>query len=135
MKGFATRTALLRALVAALGFTVPVLALDLQITATRQAGSGEGKILYIDFRYRDATGVTASIATAASPDNGATWTVPVQTVSGNTNITATPDWQDGTITWAAGQDWHNQQSNAMMVKVTATTPSEARGRVTPPDGG
>ena len=117
---------------AALGFGVPGLALDLEITGVWQTGSGDGKLLTINFRYRDATGVAATLAVTASADNGATWTVPVQTVSGSAGITATPDWQNGTLAWAAGADWHNQRSQSMKVKLTATPePSGSRGAAAP----
>jgi formylglycine-generating enzyme required for sulfatase activity len=40
-------------------------------------------------------------------------------VTGSTTVSPTADWQNGTLTWAAGLDWHNQYSTRMKVKLTA----------------
>ncbi|OGV75612.1 MAG: hypothetical protein A3K19_24120 [Lentisphaerae bacterium RIFOXYB12_FULL_65_16] len=83
---------------------------QVEITDIAQSGSGPGRTVTVQFRYKDANADSLTILLQASSDNGATWAVPVTTLAGNIEVTATTDWQTGTLTWTAGADWPGQVS-------------------------
>ena len=92
---------------------------EIQILSVTQIGAGESKKLQVGFRYRDLDSPNLTLALLASADNGATWNnVPVVTVVGDTNLASKVDWQDSTLVWSVGLDWHNQFSIQMKIKLT-----------------
>jgi formylglycine-generating enzyme required for sulfatase activity len=74
----------------------------------------------VDISYDlDAPGfATVAVKVEASSDGGATWTVPVQTVSGDVGVTV-PVGAGKALVWDAGVDWSGHTSTQIRFRVTA----------------
>jgi len=94
--------------------------MKLEIININVSGSGESTAVNIDYRYRDARNSQLSISVQASGDNGAQYIkVPVATLQGDLLVQANANWQNGKITWSAGNDWPNQHSTQLKLKLGA----------------
>ena len=108
------------ALIAWLAFFIGALELNSapivnNITAAQRPGAKLVDITY-DLTAVGWTGVAVSLQ--VSSDGGATWTVPVVTVSGAIGSNVAPG-AGKTIIWDAGVDWPRSYSTQMRFRVTA----------------
>lgn len=94
------------------------------VTAVQRSGTR-----LVDITYDlSAPGLAAvAVSLQVSSDAGATWTVPVATVSGAVGASVAPGTGKA-IVWEAGVDWPRSYSNQMRFRVTA------EDRVTPLPG-
>jgi hypothetical protein len=100
----------------------------LAVTQGRAAQRAGTKLVDV---YYDISGGTPpyTVTLQGSLDGGATWTLPVTTVSGNVGTVSTPG-SNRLITWDAGADWAGQISENVKFKVTAAdTPDLQHGLV------
>ena len=86
-------------------------------TVSNVAFSQQNGTRLVDISY-DLSGGTCSVSVAASSDNGATYAVPVVSVTGHVG-NAVAAGTGKRIVWDAGTDWPAQFSNQLKVRVTA----------------
>ncbi len=67
----------------------------------QRAGS---RLVDVDYDVADADSPTLTVYLKVSADSGATWTVPVSTVTGAVGYGVTPDINKR-LTWDAGKDY------------------------------
>ena len=85
------------------------------VTAVQRAGT---KLVDLTYDVAAEGFSTVAIKVEASSDGGATWTVPVQTISGAVGE-AVPVGTGKTVVWDAAADWAGQSSSQMRFRVTA----------------
>ncbi len=91
---------------------------EAEVLGVSVSGTGAQTTVQVNFRYRDADGDALSVNLEASSDDGASWgVVPVNSLTGDRNVSASGAWQQGALAWAAGVDWPNQVSSQMRVRV------------------
>ncbi len=78
--------------------------------------------------YYDVSGGTApyTVTLQGSADGGATWTLPVTSVSGNVGAVATAG-TNRLVTWDAGTDWAGQFSKNVKFRVNVTDAATLEG--------
>ncbi len=93
------------------------------VTAVQASSSAN---VIIGYNLSDDTTNDILVELQASSDNGATWDVPVSSVSGDVGASVTSG-NGKTITWNAGSDFANQENNNMMVRVRAKDKYQNQG--------
>ncbi len=85
------------------------------ISVAQRAGT---KLVDISYDLAAPGFATVAVKMEASSDGGSTWTVPVQSVSGDVGATV-PVGAGKALVWDAGVDWSGNTSNQMRFRVTA----------------
>ncbi len=88
-----------------------------------RASQDEGKrtvTLRYDLIDSDSSGLVVTLE--ATSDGGATWDIPVATVSGDIGENVRPG-ANRRLVWDAGTDWAEMQTEAMRFRITASEPA------------
>ncbi len=100
-----------------LGIVMPAAAATVvsNLTAAQRPGTA---LVDIGYNLQSPGHAAVTVTLEASNDGGATWTLPVATVSGDVGISVAPG-TGRAIVWDAGADWPGNVSDQMRFRVTA----------------
>ena len=98
----------------------PMAEAQLAVGNIRPAQRANTKLVDIDYDIT-GTNVPVSVSLQGSADGGATWTLPVNTLTGAIGTSVTPG-NDLRITWNAGVDWNQQFSARTKFRIAVSVP-------------
>ena len=103
----------------------PMAEAQLAVGNIRPAQRANSKLVDIDYDIT-GTNVPVSVSLQGSADGGATWTLPVTTLTGAMGTSVTPG-NNLRITWNAGVDWNQLVSTRTKFRITVSVPDPFAG--------